>query len=68
MAGGRQGQPQCHVFACQGGQRVEGAAGLASVAGDLGHALLLPVELFQHDHRQVDIVFLESEQTHRVMQ
>ena len=43
------------------------AADLAGVARDLGHALLVAVELLQHDHRQEDVVLLEAEQAHRVV-
>mmetsp|Transcript_6769 Transcript_6769/g.28486 ORF Transcript_6769/g.28486 Transcript_6769/m.28486 type:complete len:567 (-) Transcript_6769:681-2381(-) len=50
-----------------GGELVELAADLADVAGDLGHALLVPVQLLQRDHGQEDIVFLEAEQRHRIV-
>jgi hypothetical protein len=50
-----------------GGQRVQLAADLAGVARHLAHALLVPVQLFERDHRQVDVVLLEAEQRHRVV-
>ena len=50
-----------------GGERVELAADLAHIARDFGHALFVSVELFERDHRQVDVMFLETEQAHRVM-
>ena len=50
-----------------GGERVEVAAHLAGVARHLGHAALVPVELLERDHRQVDVVFLEAEQRRRVV-
>ena len=43
------------------------AADLARVARDLGHALLVVVELLERDHRQVDVVLLEAEQARRVV-
>ena len=50
-----------------GGERVEVAAHLAGVARHLGHAALVPVELLERDHRQVDVVLLEAEQRRRVV-
>jgi hypothetical protein len=52
----------------RGGQCVERAAGLAAVARDFGGAFLVAVELFQHDHRQEDVVLFEAEQAHRIVQ
>ena len=49
------------------GQCVQRAAGLAGVAGHLGHAFFVTVEFFQHDHRQKDVVLFKPEQTHGVV-
>ena len=67
VAGGVELQAAGDVGALGAGQGVQRAAGLAGVAGDFRHALLVAVELFQHDHRQEDVVFLEAEQAHRVV-
>ena len=45
-----------------GDDLVEKTAGLAGVARDLGHALLVGVQFLQRGHRQVHVVFLEAEQ------
>ena len=42
---------------------VEESAGLARVARDFRHAFLVAVEFLEGGHRNVDIVFLEAEQT-----
>ena len=68
VAGAVQPQTIADVGASGAGQRIEPAARLARVAGDLGHALFVSVEFLQHDHRQEDVMFLEPEQTHRVVQ
>ena len=49
-------------------QGVQGAAGLPRVARHFGHAFFVPVQFFQHNHRQKNIVFLKAEQAHRVVQ
>ena len=71
VAGARQRQALGHLLDAAalevGGQLVELAADLAHVAGDLGHALLVPVQLLERDHGQEDVVLLEAEQRHRVV-
>ena len=42
---------------------VEEAARLTRVTRDFGHAFLVGVELLERHHRQIDVVFLETEQT-----
>ncbi len=69
------GAVQGHAFAHRGGvarsdgcgQRVQVAADLAHVARHFRHALLVAVEFFERDHRQVDVVLLEAEQRRRVV-
>ena len=61
MARGRELEALRHVATLLGHQRVQRAAGLAAVAGYFGHAFLVPIEFFQHDHRQENVVFLKSE-------
>ena len=63
-----QGNPQGDVGARCGHQGVERAADLAAIARHFGHAFLVAVELFEHDHRQIDVVFLEAEQAGRIVQ
>jgi hypothetical protein len=46
---------------------VEEAAGLARVARDFAHALLVVVEFFQGGDRHEDVVLLEAEQAGRVV-
>ena len=72
MTGPRERQALAHVGGAvaaegAGGERVEIAAHLARVARDLAHALLVIVEFLERDHRQVDVVLLESEERHRVV-
>ena len=62
-----QGGALAQIGPLRRGQGVQRTAGLARIAGDFGHAFLVTVELFQHDHRQKDIVLLKAEQTHRVV-
>ena len=65
---GAAGKDAAEVAALLRDQGIKRAAGLAAVAGDFRHALLVAVELFEHDHGQEDVVFLEAEQAHRVVQ
>jgi hypothetical protein len=51
-----------------GHQLVEKAADLARVARGLAGAFLGVVELFEHDHRHVEVVFFEAEQAGGVVQ
>jgi hypothetical protein len=46
---------------------VQHARGLAGIAGDFRHALLVVVEFLQRHDRQEDVVFLEAEQATRVV-
>ena len=46
---------------------IEEAAGLTGIAGHIGHALLVAVELFKRSDRQEHIVFLEPEQAARIV-
>jgi len=48
-------------------QLIEEAADLARIAARLGGALLAVVQLFDHLHRQVDIMLLELEQRGRIV-
>ncbi len=48
-------------------QLIEEAAHLAHVARRLRQALLARVELLEHDHRDVDVVFLEAEDRRRIV-
>ena len=59
---------QGNVSAGRACQSVQRPAGLACVAGDFGHSLFVPIKLFEHDHRQINIVFLKAEQAHRIVQ
>ena len=68
VTSGRELEALGHVATLLSHEGVKRAAGLAPVAGHFGHALLVTVELFKHDHRQEDVVFLEAEQAHRIMQ
>ena len=47
---------------------VKRTADLTSVAGHVGHTALMVIELFERHHRQIDIVFLEAEDTRRIVQ
>ena len=67
IACGAQSQALGNVSALRAGQCVQGAAGLACIASDLGHAFFMAVKLFEHDHGQEDVVFFKSEKAHRVM-
>jgi len=51
------------VLAVGGQQLVEHAGGLAGVAGNFRHALLVVVEFFQRHDGQEDVVFFKAEQT-----
>ena len=67
VAGAGQLETGRDVGARCAGQGVQGAAGLARIAGHFRHALFVAVELFEHDHGQVDVVFFKAEQTHRIV-
>ena len=68
VAGSVQRHAMAHVLRCHGShQRIQRAAGLACVARYLGHALLVAVQLLEHDQRQEDVMLLEAEQAHRVV-
>ena len=56
------------VSALLGHQRIQGTAGLPPVSGDLGHALLVAIQLFQHDHGKKNVVFFKLEQADRIVQ
>jgi hypothetical protein len=56
-----------HVVLGAGDDFVQQAAGLARVARDFGHALLVGVEFFQRHHRHVDVVLLEAEEAQGVV-
>ena len=53
------------MVACQ---RIQGPAGLTGVAGNLGHALFVGIEFLQNDHGEKNVMFLETEQAHGVVQ
>ena len=55
------------VLAGAGDQIVQKAASLPNIARHFRNAFLGAVQLFQHLHRQVNIVFLKAEQRSRIV-
>ena len=60
-------QAHRHIGTGMGRQTVQAAAGLARIAGHLGHAFFVPIEFFQNDHGQKNIVLFKSKQAHGVV-
>ena len=54
-------------FVDVGNELVQCPGDLTDVSCHVGHAAFVVVQFFQRDHRQVDVVFLETEEAGRVM-
>ena len=67
LAGGVKLEPPDNIGTADAGQGIKRAADLAAIARHFGHALLVAVQLFQHHHRQVDVVLFKAEQAGRVV-
>jgi len=67
MARAVQRQAFGHVCALRAGQCIQRAAGLAGIARHFGHPFFVAVQFFQHDHGEVDVMFLKAEQAHGVV-
>ena len=59
--------PSAMPFRHRGDELVEEARYLARVARDLGHALLVVVELLEREDREVDVVLLEPEEARGIV-
>jgi len=68
VARGVQWQTGGDVSALMASQCVQRTAGLSRIAGHFGRAFFVGIQFFQNDHGKKNVMFLEAEQAHGVMQ
>ena len=68
VADARQGNAFGNRARARFNESVDRAAYLTGVARDVAHARLVVVDLFERDHRQIDVMLLEVKEARRIVQ